>query len=148
MLVGLVKKNAIMMIDFALDAQRTEGYGATEAILEGCFVRFRPIMMTTMAAFMGVMPIAIGWGAGGESRRPLGMAVVGGLVVSQLLTLYITPVVYTYMDSLHEWVLSLRSRRQLEQSSDRVERRPRGDLPLPPSSSIDAPRAAHSRTDF
>ncbi|HEY2663586.1 MAG TPA: efflux RND transporter permease subunit [Candidatus Binataceae bacterium] len=148
MLVGLVKKNAIMMIDFALDAQRTEGYGATDAILEGCFVRFRPIMMTTMAAFMGVMPIAVGWGSGGESRRPLGMAVVGGLVVSQLLTLYITPVVYTYMDSFHEWLLSLRSRRQLEQRADQVEVRPRGDLPLPPSSSIDAPRAARSRTDL
>jgi HAE1 family hydrophobic/amphiphilic exporter-1 len=147
MLVGLVKKNAIMMIDFALDAQRSEGKDATDAILEGCFVRFRPIMMTTMSAFMGVLPIAIGWGAGGESRRPLGMAVVGGLVVSQLLTLYITPVVYTYMDSFHEWLLSLRSARHLEPSTSGVEGSPPSNLPLPPSSSIDAPRAASSRTD-
>jgi hydrophobic/amphiphilic exporter-1 (mainly G- bacteria), HAE1 family len=100
MLIGIVKKNAIMQIDFALEAERKEGKSTLDAIYQGCIIRFRPIMMTTMAALLGALPIAIGFGAGGEGRRPLGLAVVGGLLFSQLITLYLTPVVYTYMDAL------------------------------------------------
>jgi multidrug efflux pump subunit AcrB len=113
LLLGIVKKNAIMMIDFALQAQRTEGKPPEEAIFEGCLKRFRPIMMTTMAALLGTLPIAFGTGAGGEARRPLGLAVVGGLVVSQVLTLYITPVVYLYLDRLQ-------SRRRARKSEPEV----------------------------
>jgi hydrophobic/amphiphilic exporter-1 (mainly G- bacteria), HAE1 family len=102
LLVGLVKKNGIIMIDFALDAQRIERKQPMDAIFEACVVRFRPIMMTTFAALVGTLPIAVGWGAGGESRQPLGLAVVGGLLFSQMLTLFVTPVFYLYMDSLQK----------------------------------------------
>ena len=107
MLIGLVKKNAIMMIDFALDAERNSGKTTVEAIYHGALVRFRPIMMTTMSALMGTLPIAVGFGTGAESRRPLGLCVVGGLVFSQLITLYITPVYYTYLDSFQKWLQRL-----------------------------------------
>ncbi len=103
LLVGLVKKNAIMQIDFALEAERKQNMTPSEAIYEGCLIRFRPIMMTTWAALLGAIPMALGYGSGGEARRPLGLAVVGGLLVSQMVTLYLTPVVYTYMSSLLTW---------------------------------------------
>ena len=99
MLIGIVEKNAIMQIDFALDAER-RGLSSEEAIYQGCLIRFRPIMMTTMAALLGAVPIAFGYGAGGEARQPLGLVVVGGLIFSQLVTLYLTPVFFTYMAQL------------------------------------------------
>jgi hydrophobic/amphiphilic exporter-1 (mainly G- bacteria), HAE1 family len=114
MLIGIVKKNAIMQIDFALDAER-KGKAPLDAVYEGCLIRFRPIMMTTMAALLGGIPIALGYGSGGEARRPLGMAVVGGLAFSQMMTLYLTPVVYTYMAGvLDRWRAWRKPRPMLE----------------------------------
>ena len=106
MLIGIVEKNAIMQIDFALEAEREHNLTAERAIYEGCLIRFRPIMMTTMAALLGAVPIALGYGAGGEARQPLGLVVVGGLLFSQLVTLYLTPVFYVYMSAIQEKVTS------------------------------------------
>jgi HAE1 family hydrophobic/amphiphilic exporter-1 len=111
MLIGIVEKNAIMQIDFALEAQRA-GRSPEEAIYQGCLIRFRPIMMTTMAALLGAVPIALGYGAGGEARQPLGVVVVGGLLFSQLVTLYLTPVFFIYMDRAQSWLGHRRSMRQ------------------------------------
>ncbi|HTS52069.1 MAG TPA: multidrug efflux RND transporter permease subunit [Burkholderiales bacterium] len=113
LLIGIVKKNAIMMIDFALVVERTQGKSSAEAIYQACLLRFRPIMMTTMAALLGALPLAVGGGVGSELRRPLGIAIVGGLLVSQLLTLYTTPVVYLYLDRFRLWINALRSGRRV-----------------------------------
>ena len=110
LLIGIVKKNAIMMIDFALQAERIDGKSSEDAIYQACILRFRPIMMTTMAAMLGGLPLAIGTGTGSEIRRPLGIAIVGGLVVSQMLTLYTTPVIYLYLDGLSHWWARIRGR--------------------------------------
>jgi multidrug efflux pump len=110
LLIGIVKKNAIMMIDFAIEAQR-EGLSPSQAIFRASLLRFRPIMMTTSAAILGAVPLAVSFGNGSEIRRPLGISIMGGLMISQLLTLYTTPVLYLYMDRLGSW--SLRQRRRL-----------------------------------
>ena len=106
LLIGIVKKNGIMMIDFALEAERKEGKNPTDAIYQACLLRFRPIMMTTMAALLGGLPLALGSGIGSELRRPLGIAMVGGLLVSQVLTLYTTPVIYIFFDQFGAAVLA------------------------------------------
>ena len=111
LLIGIVKKNAIMMVDFAIEAKRAHDLSPYDAIFEACLLRFRPIMMTTSAAILGAIPLALSFGNGGEIRRPLGIAIVGGLLISQLLTLYTTPVVYLYLDRLSGW--SMRARRRL-----------------------------------
>jgi multidrug efflux pump len=110
LLVGIVKKNAIMMIDFALVAQRVEGKKPLDAIRQACKLRFRPIMMTTMAALLGALPLALGTGTGSELRRPLGVTIVGGLIVSQMLTLYTTPIVYLYLDRFESWWKATRAK--------------------------------------
>jgi multidrug efflux pump len=110
LLIGIVKKNAIMMIDFALEARRSRGMGPRDAILQACLLRFRPIMMTTVAAMLGAVPLAVSFGDGGEIRRPLGIAIVGGLLISQFLTLYTTPVVYLYFDRFGQWLAARRLR--------------------------------------
>jgi len=142
MLIGIVKKNAIMMIDFALVAQRTEGKSPADAIYQGCLVRFRPIMMTTMAALMGTLPIALGFGAGAEARRPLGVSVVGGLVFSQIVTLFLTPVVYIYMEDAKQWATRMFGRKshgEPEADSSSQGPVPTGPIGAPIARSADAP---------
>ena len=124
LLIGLVMKNAILMIDFALDAERREGLPPSQAIYEACLLRFRPIMMTTMAAMFGALPIALGTGTGSELRRPLGISIVGGLIMSQMLTLFTTPVVYLYMDRLRSALSSLRHPSRVPAPAFRSSERP------------------------
>jgi multidrug efflux pump subunit AcrB len=112
LLIGLVKKNGILMVDFALDAERQEGKNSHDSIYEACLLRFRPIMMTTMSAIFGAVPLAIGTGMGSELRKPLGIAIIGGLIFSQMLTLYTTPVIYLYMERFKVWFESVRKSSQ------------------------------------
>jgi hydrophobic/amphiphilic exporter-1 (mainly G- bacteria), HAE1 family len=142
MLIGIVKKNAIMMIDFAIEAQRKEGMAPAEAIYKGCLVRFRPIMMTTMAALMGTLPIALGLGAGGETRRPLGVSVVGGLAFSQIVTLFLTPVFYIYMEDAKVWGARVFGRKhpdEPEADSSSPGPLPSGPVGAPIARTADAP---------
>jgi len=140
MLIGIVKKNAIMMIDFALEAQRKDGMSPAEAIYKGCLVRFRPIMMTSMAALMGTLPIALGLGAGAESRRTLGVSVVGGLLFSQFVTLFLTPVVYIYMEQAKELATRIFGRKRHHEPEADSSRGPLpGSIGAPIARSIDAP---------
>jgi multidrug efflux pump len=112
LLIGLVKKNGILMVDFALEAERREGKNSHDSIYEACLLRFRPIMMTTMSAIFGALPLALGTGMGSELRRPLGIAIIGGLIFSQMLTLYTTPVIYLYMERFKIWFESVRKNSQ------------------------------------
>ena len=132
LLIGIVKKNAIMMIDFALDAERRDGKSPEEAIYQACLLRFRPIMMTTMAALLGGLPLALGTGTGSEFRRPLGISIVGGLIFSQMLTLFTTPVVYVYMDRLRRWMAGRRESR----TTSRLGRAPHSDYQPTPGSTV------------
>jgi multidrug efflux pump subunit AcrB len=116
LLIGIVKKNAIMMIDFALDAERREGLSPEESIYQACLLRFRPIMMTTAAALLGALPLALESGTGSELRRPMGISIVGGLLLSQFLTLYTTPVIYLYLDRFGRWIEEWRTRGNVEQA--------------------------------
>jgi multidrug efflux pump len=136
LLIGIVQKNAIMMIDFALEAERTHGRPPRESIYQACLLRFRPIMMTTMAALLGAVPLALAGGTGSELRQPLGITMVGGLVLSQLITLFTTPVVYLYMDRLSRW---------LTRGRKKDPARVRGDHAngLAPSAALAAPEPAH-----
>jgi hydrophobic/amphiphilic exporter-1 (mainly G- bacteria), HAE1 family len=143
MLIGIVKKNAIMMIDFALEAQRNDGKSAADAIYQGCLVRFRPIMMTTAAALMGTLPIALGRGAGGDSRRALGIAVVGGLLFSQVVTLLLTPVLYIYMDQAKDWIARLFGKRHASGS----ESAPASHGPVGGGGPIQSPIARSASSD-
>jgi multidrug efflux pump len=120
LLIGIVKKNAIMMIDFAIHAERTLGLAPREAIIQACVLRFRPIMMTTLAALLGAVPLAISYGNGSELRTPLGISIVGGLLVSQVLTLYTTPVLYVYLDRLQTWAKNLWPRGWLDGSPSEI----------------------------
>src|SRR6186997_1826944 len=131
MLVGLVKKNGIMMIDFAIERRKESEISSSDAIYEACLVRFRPIMMTTMAALMGTLPIALGLGAGAEARRPLGLAVVGGLAFSQLITLFVTPVIYTYLDAFQKRLRRRREAKVPAEGSERGEAGVEGPTPIP-----------------
>jgi multidrug efflux pump subunit AcrB len=110
LLIGIVKKNGILMVDFALEAERKEGKSPVDAIYQASLLRFRPIMMTTMAALLGALPLALDWGVGAELRRPLGISIVGGLIISQMLTLYTTPVMYLYLDHFRLWAKGIRRR--------------------------------------
>jgi len=140
MLIGIVKKNAIMMIDFALEAQRKDGKSPADAIYQGCLVRFRPIMMTSMAALMGTLPIALGLGAGAESRRTLGVSVVGGLIFSQFVTLFLTPVVYIYMEQAKEWASRTFGKKHHPEAEPDSSQGPfPGRVGAPIARSIDAP---------